>query len=757
MAARRSAVVRVVSRTGTATRALERARTIVYVHGIGRKPPASVLKAQWDRALYGFDLGEHSRLAYWARETDPGAPHASGDLGAFGLSDEGMLAEGLERSIEDEVAGITSDPERRRVLAAIGARLESGATGPRALGLHPEVLPLPPVLRRPIVRLITRAFLRDVHDYFFVEARRQHMRRSLLERLDVGAGPFVVIGHSQGSMIAYDVLSRLDPQAITVSLLVTIGSPLGLAEVKDFVCRLTGQRRLECPRCVDRWVNVVDPLDPVALDEDLADDYAAKGRLKDHKVHNADSPQHPHSGSGYLATEPVRAAVRETVDTALFQPVSDFVIARDVARGLEDASSAEHHKVLIELVDEDDLASGPLEQTRAAVIARVQRIAGPDQEVVIEPLRRYVAAELTRGQIEALAASPAVDHARVRRIWRNATKRALLDVSANTLQATAAHAGYRATGRDITWAVLDTGVVAEHPHFGGNVIAAQYDCTRGGALAEGKALDGNGHGTHVAGIIAGRAEVGTPAVTYSGIAPEARLHVYKVLSDEGRGEDAWIIKALDHIADVNERAGQIVVHGINLSLGGGFDPSAYGCGHSPLCRELRRLWRQGVVIVIAAGNGGFAQIESASGPLDANLDLSISDPANLEEAIAVGSVHKERPHTFGVSYFSSRGPTADGRLKPDVVAPGERVVSCRHTWPAKASTADELYVAQSGTSMAAPHVSGVVAAFLSCRREFIGAPERVKDILKTSCTDLARDRLHQGAGMPNLVKMLLET
>ena len=233
--------------------------------------------------------------------------------------------------------------------------------------------------------------------------------------------------------------------------------------------------------------------------------------------------------------------------------------------------------------------------------------------------------------------------------------------------------------------------------------------------------------------------------------------MYKVLSDEGRGEDAWIIKALDHIADVNERAGQIVVHGINLSLGGGFDPSAYGCGHSPLCRELRRLWRQGVVIVIAAGNGGFAQIESASGPLDANLDLSISDPANLEEAIAVGSVHKERPHTFGVSYFSSRGPTADGRLKPDVVAPGERVVSCRHTWPAKASTADELYVAQSGTSMAAPHVSGVVAAFLSCRREFIGAPERVKDILKTSCTDLARDRLHQGAGMPNLVKMLLET
>src|SRR5262249_49484903 len=181
----------------------------------------------------------------------------------------------------------------------------------------------------------------------------------------------------------------------------------------------------------------------------------------------------------------------------------------------------------------------------------------------------------------------------------------------------------------------------------------------------------------------------------------------------------------------------------------------FACGFSPICRELRRLCRQGVVVCIAAGNEGRLIIEAPDGEQKLNLDLSIGDPANLDEAIAVGSVHKESPHLYCISWFSSRGPTGDGRAKPDVVAPGERIYSCNAAF--ERGDPDSEYVPLSGTSMACPHVSGLIAAFLSVRREFIGSPERVKDILLKNCTDLGRDRYHQGAGLPNLVRMLMGT
>jgi subtilisin family serine protease len=243
------------------------------------------------------------------------------------------------------------------------------------------------------------------------------------------------------------------------------------------------------------------------------------------------------------------------------------------------------------------------------------------------------------------------------------------------------------------------------------------------------------------------------------MAPRCSLYGFKVLKDNGNGQDSYIIKALDKIAEINEAAGQLVIHGVNLSLGGGFDPSVFGCGHTPLCQELRRLWRQGVLVCLAAGNEGYAVIAADGGEVQANMDLSIGDPANLDEAIAVGSVHKTNPHTYGVSYFSSRGPTADGRRKPDLVAPGEKIISARHDWASAAGAGDEPavdthYVEMSGTSMATPHVSGLLAAFLSLRREFISYPERVKAILLDGCVDLRRDPYSQGAGLPNLIKML---
>ena len=372
----------------------------------------------------------------------------------------------------------------------------------------------------------------------------------------------------------------------------------------------------------------------------------------------------------------------------------------------------------------------------------------------IDSLRRFVAAHLTPAELRHVAQ----EHVKfnVYAVWRSAAKAKLLHRSRSVLQADAALQSYHAAGRGIRWAVLDTGVRSDHPHFiidaktGSSRIAEIWDCTkRGDPVRLASDNDADGHGSHVAGIIAGRGTADEKE--YLGLAPEAQLVVYKVLDDRGEGEDAWIIKALDHIAEQNESNAQLAVHGLNLSLGGPYDSTVYGCGFTPICQELRRLWRSGMVVVVACGNEGQIDVQTRDGEVELNSLMSIGDPANLEDCIAVGSVNADKPHLYGVSAFSSRGPTSDGRCKPDVVAPGERIASVN----ARFRGNSRLYRVESGTSMAAPHVSGLIAAFLSVRREFIGRPDEVKKLLLDTCTDIGRDRQHQGRGIPNLMKMLL--
>jgi subtilisin family serine protease len=115
------------------------------------------------------------------------------------------------------------------------------------------------------------------------------------------------------------------------------------------------------------------------------------------------------------------------------------------------------------------------------------------------------------------------------------------------------------------------------------------------------------------------------------------------------------------------------------------------------------------------------------------------------------------PHVYGVSYFSSKGPTGDGRAKPDLVAPGEKILSCATGTLLSNMPLEEQrsnYVEDSGTSMAAPHVSGAIAAFLSIRREYIGEPEKVKEVFMSTATDLKRERYFQGAGLVDLMRAI---
>lgn len=749
------------------------APTVIYIHGIGNKPRPSVLKCQWDTALFDVEMGERTRMAYWVnRERYPQPVAATcGTADVTAVAEEGssalvptlgVRAAAVESlAVDAEVAGLASSPAERRALEKIAQEMdkEPGAAAFAALDVEAKVLPLPAPLRRFFARQITRVFLRDVHDFLFVPAQRKKMRDSLLERIRTISGPLIVISHSQGTMIAYDVLRELSAAQADVRLFVTMGSPLGMTEVQDFFRRETKVKKgpLPFPPCVRKWVNVADRLDVVAIDTDIRGEFA--GTIENVRLTNPDSPQHPHSGTGYLSTSAVKSAVRDVVGNSFGQAVMDFVMARDVVDEFEDAGPDERRDVLIQLADPQSTTS--IAVTAAAVQARLNAIVADSRKARIDVLKRYVAANLTRREVEAIRNE--FKTLSIETIWKDAAKHVLIFESTDTIQCRPANVSYGATGKKIQWAVLDTGVHGSHPHFAVHSnIVAHWDCTQMGPVVAGVTdADDHGHGTHVAGTIAGMhvtkmraTDAVTDMVRFAGMAPEAKIHDYKVLDAQGFGKDSYIIKALDHIAAVNDAAGQLVIHGVNLSLGGNFDPKVFGCGHTPLCQELRRLWRQGVIVVLAAGNEGYAVLQSSKGAVQANIDLSIGDPANLDEAIAVGSIHKTNPHTYGISFFSSRGPTADGRRKPDVVAPGERIISACHRYPAGATLGEQLYVQMSGTSMAAPHVSGLLAAFLSLRREFIGYPDRVKEILLRNAVDLRRDPYIQGYGMPNLILML---
>lgn len=400
-----------------------------------------------------------------------------------------------------------------------------------------------------------------------------------------------------------------------------------------------------------------------------------------------------------------------------------------------------------------------------------QRKASKDEAL----LRKLTDRELTR------ARSQPVRQPAIFQIWDDFKVYPLLHGSGATIKADAAHNTFGASGRGIVWAVIDSGIQADHPHFAlHNTLHGQVDEWHADFTGEASPLlDGFGHGTHVAGIIAGElrassAAGGHPQINayirslksdapegsrevacerqqlsaIRGIAPETQLVSMKVIDSQQQGSVSNIIAALARIQEINANGRHLRIHGINLSVGYSFNPEWFACGQSQLCVEVDRLVRSGVVVVVAAGNTGYGRLSS------------INDPGNAEAAITVGSTHRTMPHTYGVSYFSSKGPTGDGRLKPDLLAPGEKVLSCGAGAMA-AQIAAKLaegqvpnYVEESGTSMAAAHGSGAAAAFLSIRREFIGRPDALKQILTSTATDLGRERQFQGAGLLDLMRAI---
>ena len=387
------------------------------------------------------------------------------------------------------------------------------------------------------------------------------------------------------------------------------------------------------------------------------------------------------------------------------------------------------------------------------------------------------------------------------KIWPDFKLKPLIDRSIATVKADAAYRSYSASGAEVVWAVIDSGINQDHIHFKAHktlvdpiVADLHRDFTSAGGADKkttASALtDQYGHGTHVAGIIAGGLPEETQAGQYQvyeavlkalpdgtpqrdlqqrevaspdrlrGVAPLCKLVSLKVLDDNGEGNASDIIGAMRYIReDVNGDPKLLRIHGVNISVGYDFDAEMFACGQSPLCVEVDRLVKSGVVVVVAAGNTGYGKVYSEERAAKAGLSNTINDPGNASLAITVGATHRDMPHTYGVSYFSSKGPTGDGRLKPDLVAPGERVTSCAAGALLKSRggeipDAPSAYIDDSGTSMAAPHVSGAIAAFLSIRREFIQRPEEVKRIFLESATPLGRERYFEGRGLVDLMRAI---
>jgi subtilisin family serine protease len=424
-----------------------------------------------------------------------------------------------------------------------------------------------------------------------------------------------------------------------------------------------------------------------------------------------------------------------------------------------------------------------------------------------EPLpisSHYMRCLLTPEEVTKLAAEDAGTPANpapaptIYRIWPDFVVHAHIDRSLTTIKSDAAGRTYGTSGEGIIWAVLDSGIDQSHPHFAGGTVTDPAVAhlhrdftgllTAGGKMTDDPAAalaDPLGHGTHVAGIIAGTAPTDpgkiliaanqptsdglpswvnrtlAPGRTLSGMAPKARLVSLRVLDATGNTASSVVIEALAQVRAFNADGRQLVIHGVNLSIGCDWFPDDFAAGQSPLCRELDLLVGTGVVAVVSAGNAGAGgTLTGGSGDVYGRLS-TITDPGNAIHAITVGSTHRSQPHTYGVTYTSSKGPTLDGRPKPDLIAPGERITSAGTG--ALINGIEKLqsdvagiarYVEDSGTSMAAPHVSGAIAAFLSVRDEYIGQPDEVKRLFMTNATSLGRHEFFQGAGLIDLMRVL---
>lgn len=319
-----------------------------------------------------------------------------------------------------------------------------------------------------------------------------------------------------------------------------------------------------------------------------------------------------------------------------------------------------------------------------------------------------MAAELTKAEIIALAKS-----SEVVRIEYDEPMFALSGTANKWYGTEKARTDFHVTGDrnssetsyskdDVVIAVIDTGIDASHVDLDGGKVIGFKDFVNNRTAA----YDDQGHGTHCASIAAGTGE-GNSA--YKGVAPGAALVGVKVLNSQGSGSMSNVVAGIDW-AVANKSTYGIEIISLSLGTNGSSD------GTDATSQAVNRAVDAGIVVSAAAGNSG-------------SYKKTVGSPAAAEKVITVGAGIDPGENGFGLAYFSSRGTTADGRIKPDVVAPGYKITAA-----AKGTT--NGYVAYSGTSMATPFVAGTVALMLDANPSF--TPSQVKTTIQNNSTDWGR-------------------
>lgn len=362
------------------------------------------------------------------------------------------------------------------------------------------------------------------------------------------------------------------------------------------------------------------------------------------------------------------------------------------------------------------LAQAPADE-KLRVIVRY-RTRTPPPVLRAAQARRIAAFHLVPFTVEeapALGVQTLADDENVDGIWLDRPVHTWLDQSVPLIGAPKVwDAGFKGGG--IVICIVDTGVDASHPDLAGR-LSITKDFTGEGFQ------DNNGHGTHVAGIAAGSGAESKGK--YRGVAPEATLIAAKVLKGDGSGLMSDVMSGVEWGVDNGARV-------INLSLG-----SDGSCdGTDALSQICDAAVDAGVVVCVAAGNAGPAA-------------STVGSPGCAFKVITVGASDR----SDRIASFSSRGPTADGRLKPDISFPGVAIASCRARGTSMGQVIDDFYTAASGTSMATPHCAGAAALLLNAEPQL--TPQNVKDRLMNSAKDLGFQWNAQGRGRAQVYEAYL--